>query len=253
MPTKIDMTNKAALVTGAASGLGRATALALGRVGADLYLVDVNAAGLEETVRDVRALGARAEPFVTDLADPENCRAAVARAVETFGQLYALCNVAGLVFLANTHEMPAAQFEKTLAVNLKAPFYLIQAAIPHLLKTDGAVVNVTSTASFVGEAYAVAYCATKAGLTHMTKALAMEYIHQPIRFNAVAPGGMMTNIGANFSIPEGADISLIQRYSGIRGMVEVEDVADTVAFLASPASRGYHGACLTIDKGITAG
>jgi NAD(P)-dependent dehydrogenase (short-subunit alcohol dehydrogenase family) len=140
-----------------------------------------------------------------------------------------------------------------LAVNLKAPFYLMQAAIPHLLETDGAVVNVTSTASFIGEAYAAAYCATKAGLTHMTKALAMEYVHKPIRFNAVAPGGMMTNIGANFKIPEGADIALIQRYSGLRGLVEVEDVADTVAFLASPAARGYHGACLTIDRGITAG
>jgi NAD(P)-dependent dehydrogenase (short-subunit alcohol dehydrogenase family) len=115
------------------------------------------------------------------------------------------------------------------------------------------VVNVTSSAAFVGEAYAAAYCATKAGLTHMTKALAMEYVHKPIRFNAVAPGGMATNIGNTIRMPEGADLSLVKRYSGMRGLVEVDDVADMIAFLASDAGRGYHGACINIDRGVTAG
>src|SRR3546814_19005025 len=102
---------------------------------------------------------------------------------------------------------------------------------------SGAVVNVTSSAAFVGEAYAVAYCATKAGLTHMTKALAMEYVNRPIRFNAVAPGGMHTNIAANLKMPEGVDYALIKRYSGMRGLVEVEDVADMIVLLASDAGR----------------
>ena len=101
--------------------------------------------------------------------------------------------------------MSAVDFQRTVAVNLSAPFYLIQAAIPHLLKANGAVVNVTSSAAFVGEAYAVAYCATKAGLNQMTKALAMEYIHQPIRFNAVAPGGMATNIASTIKMPADVD------------------------------------------------
>ena len=140
-----------------------------------------------------------------------------------------------------------------VAINLIAPFYLMQAAIPHLLQTQGAVVNVTSTAAFVGEAYAAAYCATKAGLTQMTKALAMEYVHKSIRFNAVAPGGMATNIGNTIKMPEGVDYALIKRYSGLRGLVEVDDVADIIAFLASDAARGYHGACINIDRGISAG
>jgi NAD(P)-dependent dehydrogenase (short-subunit alcohol dehydrogenase family) len=253
MPAASDMKGRAALVTGVASGLGRATALALAAAGAGLCLVDLNAEGLEETRAAAVALGVRAEAFAADLARPPSCREAVERAVAAFGRLDALCNVAGLIYFANTPEMPQAQFETTLAVNLAAPFYLIQAAIPHLLQTEGAVVNVTSTAAFVGEAYAAAYCATKAGLNHMTKALAMEYMHKPIRFNAVAPGGMMTNIAANLRLPEGADMALIQRFSGLRGLVEVEDVADLVAFLASPAARGYHGACINIDRGITAG
>ena len=253
MPTASDMKGKAALVTGAASGLGRGTALALGRAGADVLIADVNAAGLEETAGLLRDLGVKAEVYAADLTSAEACRKAVARAVETFGRLDALCNVAGIIHFANSHEMPEADWEKTLAINLSAPFYLIQAAIPHLLEANGAVVNVSSTAAFIGEAYAAAYCASKAGINHLTKSLAMEYMHKPIRFNAVAPGGMMTNIAANMKFPADLDRSLIARFSGLRGLVEVDDVAEMVAFLASPAASGYHGACVTIDKGITAG
>jgi NAD(P)-dependent dehydrogenase (short-subunit alcohol dehydrogenase family) len=247
------MKGKAALVTGAASGLGRATAGALARAGADICVVDLNAAGLEETAAQLRALGARALVHTTDLSVRDNCALAVAAAVAAFGRLDALCNVAGVIVLCNAHEMRAAEYERTLAVNLSAPFYLMQAAIPHLLQAQGAVVNVTSSAAFIGEAYAAAYCATKAGLTHMTKALAMEYVHKPIRFNAVAPGGMATNIGNTIKMPEGVDYALIKRFSGLRGMVEVDDVADIIAFLASDAGSGYHGACINIDRGITAG
>lgn len=254
MPTASEMKGRAALVTGAASGLGRAAALKLAAAGADVSLVDLNAAGLEETAAQARELGVRTLVHATDLSVGENSAKAVAATVEAFGRLDALCNVAGVIFMANVAEMPAAQFDKTLAVNLAAPFYLIQAAIPHLLASgDGAVVNVSSSAAFVGEAYAVAYCATKAGLTHMTKALAMEFAHKPIRFNAVAPGGMMTNIAVNMTMPQDADYTLMQRYTGLRGLVEVDDVADMVAFLASPAASSYHGACISIDKGITAG
>jgi NAD(P)-dependent dehydrogenase (short-subunit alcohol dehydrogenase family) len=247
------MKGKAALVTGAASGLGRATAYALARVGADLCVVDVNGAELAETAARVRPFGVRALVHATDLSQRDNCIAAVTAAVAQFGRLDALCNVAGVIVMCNAHEMRAADYERTLAVNLSAPFYLMQAAIPHLLQAQGAVVNVTSTAAFVGEAYAAAYCATKAGLTHMTKALAMEYVHKPIRFNAVAPGGMATNIANSIKMPEGVDYALIKRYSGLRGMVEVDDVADIIAFLASDAGRSYHGACINIDRGITAG
>jgi NAD(P)-dependent dehydrogenase (short-subunit alcohol dehydrogenase family) len=253
MPTASNMKGKAALVTGAASGLGRATALALGRAGADVCIVDVNAAGLEETAKALRTLGVRVLVYATDLALRDNCPAAVTAAVAAFGRLDALCNVAGIIILCNAHEMRAADWEKTLAVNLSAPFLLIQAAIPHLLQTEGAVVNVTSSAAFVGEAYAAAYCATKAGLNQLTKALAMEYVNKPIRFNAVAPGGMATNIGMSLKMPEGVDYALIKRYSGLRGLVEVDDVAEMVAFLASDAGSSYHGASISIDRGITAG
>jgi len=248
-----DMKGKVALVTGAASGLGKGTTLALARAGADVCIVDMNAKGLEETAGAVRALGVRAHIHDTDLSNGDNCRAAIAAAVQTFGRLDALCNIAGIIVFANAHEMAQTDWEKTIAVNLSAPFYLIQAAIPHLLEADGAAVNVTSSGAIIGEAYLGAYCASKAGLMHLTKALSMEYMHKPIRFNAVAPGGMITNIAANIKMPADVNYDLVKRFSGLRGVVDVADVAELIAFLASDAARGYHGACISIDKGITAG
>jgi NAD(P)-dependent dehydrogenase (short-subunit alcohol dehydrogenase family) len=248
-----DMTGKVALVTGAASGLGRATALALGRAGAKICVVDVNQAGLEDTASEIRALGREALVYAADLAITEHCSGAVKATVEAFGRLDALCNVAGLIIFTNSTEMAVADWNKTLAVNLSAPFHLSQAAIPHLLAQGGAIVNVASTAAFIGEAYAAAYCASKAGLLQLTKAMAMEYMHKPIRINAVAPGGMATNIAANLRMPEGADLALIKRFSGMRGLVDVDDVAAMIAHLASDAGRAFHGACVTMDRGITAG
>jgi meso-butanediol dehydrogenase / (S,S)-butanediol dehydrogenase / diacetyl reductase len=253
-PNESDMKGKAALVTGAAAGLGRATAVTLAKAGADLCLVDVNAKGLEDTAAQLREIGVKAKSFPVDLAVRDNCFSAVTTAVEAFGRLDALCNVAGVFIPCHATDMAAADWDKTIAINLSAPFFLIQAAIPHLLKTNGAVVNVTSCAAFTGQAYLAAYSATKAALTHMTKSLAMEYIHKPIRFNAVAPGGMATALASNMrSLPNDVDVSLLKRFTPLRGLVEIDDVAAMVAFLASDAARGYHGASISIDSGITAG
>lgn len=253
MTIEFAMSGKIALVTGAASGLGRATALKLAQAGANLCLVDVNPEGLAETKGLLESAGVHVLAYPADLSDPAACKSSVRAAVERFGRLDALCNVAGLIYLANSHEMPESLWHRMIAVNLTAPFMLSQAAIPHLLEANGAIVNVASSASFIGEAYAAAYCATKAGLVNMTKAMAMEYMRKPIRINAVAPGGMITNIAVNFQPPEDCDFELLKRFSGMRGTVEVDDVANMVALLVSPAGRGYHGNCISIDAGITAG
>lgn len=249
-----NMQGKAALVTGAASGLGRATAVALARSGADVCIADVNVAGLEETAAAVTTHGVQCVIQAVDLSVASACRALVDAAVAAFGRLDALCNVAGVLYFNHSTDMPQAQWDKTIAVNLSAPFFLSQAAIPHLLENNGAIVNVSSSASFIGEAYAAAYCASKAGLTNMTKAMAMEYINRPIRINAIAPGGMATGIVSSMaSMPTDLDRSLIDRFVPLRGLVDVEDAAQLVAFLASDAASAYHGACINIDKGITAG
>ena len=248
-----DMTGKSALVTGAGGGLGQATAIALAQAGADVCIVDVKADGLAATAQQVEALGRKAVLHAVDLSVVDNCSASVETAVAAFGRLDALCNVAGILKLANSHEMPLDDWNLVMAVNLTAPFLLSQAAIPHLLKTNGAIVNVTSLAAHIGEAYAAAYCAAKGGLAQLTKSMAMEYLKQPIRINAISPGGMATPIGASFVPPAGCDMELLARYRPIRGLVEVADMANMIAYLASDASRGFHGAIIQMDNGITAG
>jgi NAD(P)-dependent dehydrogenase (short-subunit alcohol dehydrogenase family) len=249
----INMQGKVAIVTGAASGLGKATAEKLAQSGANVCIVDINEEGLEQTAELIREAGVGCLVRRADIGQRDQCFAVVAETVEHFGQLDALCNVAGIIVLCNSHEMSQVDWEKTLAVNLSGPFYLAQAAIPHLLATNGAIVNVTSQAASMGQAYTAAYGATKAGLTNLTKSLAMEYMHKPIRINAVAPGGMATNIAHNFNPPKDVDFGLLKRYSGMRGMLDVGDAADLIAMLCSDAGRSYHGSCLSIDNGVTAG
>ena len=248
-----DMTGKAALVTGAGGGLGQAVAVILARAGADICIVDVKEDGLDETAKRIKDCGRKALVHVADLSVADNCPAAVAATVQAFGRLDALCNIAGGLKLANSHEMPVADWNLVMAVNLTAPFLLSKAAIPHLLDSEGAIVNVTSIAAHMGQAYAAAYCASKAGLAQLTKAMAMEYLKTPLRINAISPGGMVTEIGASFVPPAGADPELLGRYRPIRGLVEVADMANMVAYLASPASAGFHGAVIQMDKAITAG
>jgi NAD(P)-dependent dehydrogenase (short-subunit alcohol dehydrogenase family) len=248
-----DFQGKAALVTGAASGLGRAVALKLAARGAGVCLVDLDEAGLRGTAEQWPEGAPPPLLHPANLADADACQPAVERAVAHFGRLDALCNVAGVIYLANSPEMPRELWDRTIAVNLTAPFLLSQAALPHLLESEGAIVNVVSSAAFIGEAYAAAYCASKAGLVNLTKAMAMEYLKRPVRINAVAPGGMATNIAVNFKPPEGCDFELLKRFSPIRGLVQVDDVAGVVCMLASEAGRGFHGACLNLDAGATAG
>jgi NAD(P)-dependent dehydrogenase (short-subunit alcohol dehydrogenase family) len=253
MLDRVEFAGKAVVVTGAASGLARAVALKLASLGADLCLVDLNAAGLEATAKEAGAQGRAVEVVATDLAEQKNCALAIERAVARFGRLDALCNIAGVLKFARFTEVTTAQLQTTLAVNFQAPFFLSQAAIPHLLATNGAIVNVASSSAFIGEAYLAPYAASKAALVSLTKSLAMEYAKTSLRVSAVAPGGMETGMGAGMGDIGDVDFSLIQRYTGLRGMVPVGDVAAMIALLASDQSAPFHGGCVPMDAGITAG
>lgn len=246
-----DMNGKVVLVTGASGGLGRAVALRLARAGASLMLVDIAAAGLATVAAELRDLGVEARIHATDLSCAGNCAPAVAAAHEAFGRLDALCNVAGVMAQAHSHAMPAEDFNRIFAVNVTAPFLLIQAAIPLLLESKGAVVNVTSSTGVYPAPYLAAYSSSKAALIHMTRSLAAEYMNRAIRFNAVAPGAMMTAMIASQKALPGIDEAVARRNMPARGLVDVEEVAATIAFLAGDASRGHHGACIVIDHGMS--
>jgi meso-butanediol dehydrogenase / (S,S)-butanediol dehydrogenase / diacetyl reductase len=140
-----------------------------------------------------------------------------------------------------------------MGVNVDACFFLAQAAIPHLLETEGNIVNIASNAGLMGQAYTVAYCMTKGAIVQLTKALAMEYAKTPLRVNAIAPGGVDTSLSRNFQMPSDVDFELMARYTGFRAMGASDDIAAMFALVASDEGRSIHGAILSVDRGITAG
>lgn len=246
-----DMKGKAALVTGASGDLGKAVALRLAMAGADICLVDPDGAALERAALEIRALGVRAQVHASDLTGAATCRVAVEAAVREFGRLDALCNVANVFAPARAEEMAEPDWEATLAINLSAPFHLFQAAVAHLIAAGGAVVSVGSSGAFMAPPFTAAYTASKAALVQMTRVLAKEFIDQPIRINCLAPGSMSVSSGNAARIPANVDMSQVQKLS--RALITVDDVAAVVAFLASDAAVGFHGACLTMDNGLSLG
>lgn len=244
---------RVALVTGAARGLGRAIAEALAADGATLFLVDILDDRLQQTSRELEAKGIRCQAHVADISDRQQCVDAVEKAVAAFGRLDILCNAAGIVRFNHAVDVPENEWQKIMAINVSGPFWLCQAAIPHLLESHGNIVNVTSQSALIGAAYVVPYSASKGALLQMTRSLAMEYIDAPIRINAVSPGAMMTEISLDSPMPEGIDRAKIARFSGVRPPSQAEEVAALVAFVASEKASAVHGAVLCADGGVTTG
>jgi NAD(P)-dependent dehydrogenase (short-subunit alcohol dehydrogenase family) len=243
---------RVALLTGAASGIGRATALRLAAEGARIYGADVDEAGLKETTRLVEQAGGTMASGRHDLLQRADCIGAVEAAAGTFGRLDVLGNIAGASQFHIFEEMPEEDWHFLIGLNLSAVAFTCQAAIPHLLETRGAIVNIASVAARVGQAYTVAYCAAKGGVVQLTRALAAEYIDRGLRVNAVAPAGVKTPLSSKIDFPETMNWKLAKRYMGRRGMAEPEEIAAAIAYLASDEARMVHGTILAIDGGISA-
>ena len=245
--------DKVAFVTGAASGIGRATAVRLAAEGASTYLVDVNAEGVQETAASIAAAGGTATAATLDVRDAAACIAAIEACVATYGGIDVVCNIAGVGGMSHVAEETRDRLDLMYDVNVAGPFSLIQAALPSLTERRGNVVNLASTAGIIGQAYCVAYCASKHAIVGMTKALAVELGRTGVRFNAVCPGGVNTGLIAAFLPPEGASGSLISRQFLNRDMQEPESVAAMVAYVGSDEAHYVNGAVLPIDAGTTTG
>jgi meso-butanediol dehydrogenase/(S,S)-butanediol dehydrogenase/diacetyl reductase len=244
--------DKVVLITGAASGIGRATAERLASEGATLALGDLNAEGLAETAESCRAQGATVTTAPVNVADEEQVRALVAGAVEDHGRLDCVVNVAGILQFKHTHETSLEEFERIVSVNLTGTFLVCREAIPHLLATRGNIVNTASTAALAGHPWTISYSASKGGVAALTQTIAVEYGKQGLRANAVAPGSILTPIQQQFDLPEGADPKLVYRIMALDEQRGPEVVAGAVAFLASDDGVHVNGTILKVDGGTLA-
>ena len=243
---------KVALVTRAGSGIGQATAIRLASEGAVVVGSDINEAGLEETAGMATGDGAF-HPAVSDVRSRDACHELVASVVAEHGRLDVLCNVAGVARGHRVGDVDQEVWDLIMGVNVEGMFWMSQAALPHLESSEGCIVNIASNAGLMGQAYTVPYCASKGAVVLMTKAMAMETMKTGMRVNAIAPGGVETNLTASFGFPDNPDMELMGRYMGMRGMAQADDIASLVAYLASDDGQRIHGSVLSIDGGMTAG
>jgi meso-butanediol dehydrogenase / (S,S)-butanediol dehydrogenase / diacetyl reductase len=244
-------TGRLVVVTGAASGIGKATARRMAAEGATLVLGDINAEGLAATASE---LGAQATAVVFDAGDPESCRMLIARAAER-GPIDMLCNIAGILDWAPLADFEDTRWDRMMRINLGAVFHLSRAAMPHLLATKGNIVNISSAAGLVGVAYSAAYCASKHGVIGLTKSMAIEFAQSGVRINAVCPTGVKTPMTTEIAWPEGIDTALLMRNISKMGeqMIDPEDVAATICFLGSDDARYISGIAMPVDGAQTAG
>lgn len=243
------LSGKVALVTGASSGLGAEVARLFAERGASVFGVARDTERLAAVFAGVP--GGTYAP--ADISSSQACTDAVTQCVSEFGRLDILVNVAGSHQMRHTLSTTDDDWNRDLAVNLNGPFFLSRAALPHLLDAGGNIVNVSSIAGIEGQAYSAGYCAAKHAVVGLTRALAVEYTSKQLRVNAVCPGGMLTPQTSEFAAPDDPDWNLIMRIAAPRGMMDVADVAKTIAFLASDDAAAVHGAVYVVDAGKTAG
>ncbi|MBX3530197.1 MAG: SDR family oxidoreductase [Rhizobiaceae bacterium] len=237
---------KVALVTGAASGIGRATALRLAAEGAQVVAADRDRAGLDALLAELPS----AKTLTYDAADGDASAAMAREAIAAFGRLDCVVCNAGIYRRAHFADITPVDWTTLFAINLGSVFRIVQAALPSLLESRGSVVATSSTSAEHGIAYAAHYSAAKAGITALMKSLAIEFASAGIRFNAVAPGRVKTSIGVGLKPLEGADERLATRPNRLAGKLdggEPADIASLIAFLLSEDAAYITGTLITAD------
>jgi len=244
---------KVALITGGASGIGRATAILFAREGAEVAIVDINEKLGQSAKEEIVATGRQAIFIACDVTESEDCRQAVETTVATFGGLDILFNNAGIIRRADVLTTTEAEWDRVMDVNVKSIFLMSKYAIPHMEKRGGgSIINTSSGWGLKGGGNAVSYCASKGAVTNMTRAMAIDHGRQNIRVNSVCPGDTDTPMLHNEAIQLGQPEKEFMAEAASRPLgryAQPDEIATTVLFLASQDAGYVTGTALVVDGG----
>lgn len=243
---------RVSIVTGAASGIARATAIQFAREGAAVMAVDCDREGLLETVREIRGEGGQAESCIVDVSKSAEVRSAVGSTLERFGDLHILFNGAGILSYGAVLETPEDVWNRLIAVNLTGTFLFCQAVLPHMVqKGRGSIINVASTTGAHDAcAHAAAYVSSKGGVTLLTRSMGIDYARQGIRVNAICPGPTDTPMLHKALTSDQLAAFALSFPMGRLG--QPDEIAKAAVFLASDDASFVTGALLYVDGGQTA-
>ena len=240
---------KVAVVTGASSGIGRATALAFAREGASVVLVSRDRAALEAVAAE--AVGPTAVVAADVMATDTPARV-IQAAIERFGSIDVLVNAAGIIGTASTDQTPDELFDRMFAINVRAPFRLMREAFPHIKARQGNVVNVSSVNGLRAFAGVAVYCSSKAALDHLTRCAALDWAPHGVRVNCVNPGVTVTNLHRRGGMDETRYAAFLERAKETHPLGRpgrAEEIADAVLFVASDRAGWMTGDTIAVDGG----
>ena len=247
-----ELEGRVALVTGASSGIGRATALRFAEAGARVALVGRDAEALGEVAAELREAGGESHAIRADVTDEADAARAVETTVERLGGLDVLVNAAGVISNGTVETTPLADWDMMMNVNLRAVFHLMQLAAPHLARRPGNVVNVSSVTGLRAFPGVLAYCVSKAGVDQLTRCAALELAPQGVRVNAVNPGVVVTEIHRRGGMADETYANFLEHSKTTHPLGRVGDareVAELILFLASDRASWITGATYSIDGG----
>lgn len=246
------LTGKFAILTGAASGIGAATARLFAREGASVAILDVNEEAAHQLAADIRAAGDKAEAWRCDVADAGQVSAAIEAGVERFGAIDVLFNNAGIALRAPVSEQDEESWDRVIDTNVKGAYLCSRASLPHFASEGGSIVHTSSVTGITGVRGRAAYSSAKAALVGLTRNMAVDYAHRNIRVNCVCPGFVRTPfIKGILADPERTRRLTAMHPLGRLG--EPDDIASAVLFLASDESSWITGHALVVDGGFSAG
>jgi NAD(P)-dependent dehydrogenase (short-subunit alcohol dehydrogenase family) len=249
----LSLEGKVAIVTGAASGIGRGISLRFAEMGAFVVLLDINELKGRATANEIEAQGGTATFFKCDVRSAGDCRAAVDSVYKRSEKIDILCNCAGIAIRKDVVDLTEAEWDLALDVTLKGIYLLSHEVIPHMIRSGGgSIINIGSGWSLKGGPRAAAYCAAKGGTVNLTRAMAIDHGKHNIRVNCVCPGDVDTPMLESECAQLGEDRKAFMREAANRPLARVgtpDDIANAVLFLASPMSNWVTGAALVVDGG----